>query len=111
MAKNNLRSFCYSDEVAAILEAQEGKNLNDKFENLVLTCFYRLPEIRAEIKRLQQQQLAELDKLWALRGQLEELGRLSDTLHTAQHYLKLVVRKAEKIAGSEKIAGDDVTQS
>ena len=34
--KSNLRSFRYSDEIAAILEAQEGNSLNEKFESLVL---------------------------------------------------------------------------
>jgi hypothetical protein len=40
--KSNLRSFRYTDEVAAILEAQEGNSLNEKFESLVLFCFYNL---------------------------------------------------------------------
>jgi len=40
--KSNLRSFRYSDEIAAILEAQEGASLNEKFESLVLFCFYKL---------------------------------------------------------------------
>lgn len=49
--KNNIRSFRYSDRVADILEGMEGKNLNEKFENLVLTCYCKLPDIMGEIER------------------------------------------------------------
>lgn len=101
--KINLRSFRYSDEVAAILEQQEGTSLNDKFENLVLTCYYKLPEIQKSIDNLTDQRKAEYDKLWAFRNKLEEFKRLFSALETAQHYLNIVCRKAESIA--------DVTQS
>lgn len=97
--KTNLRSFRYSDEVAAILEQQEGKSLNDKFENLVLTCYYKLPEIQKSIDCLTDQRRAEYFKLWDSRNKLEEFKRLFSSLETAQHYLDIVVRKAESIAG------------
>ena len=48
--KNNIRSFRYSDEVAEILEGMEGSNLNEKFENLVRTCYMRLPELQRQIE-------------------------------------------------------------
>lgn len=48
--KNNIRSFRYSDEVAEILEGMEGSNLNEKFENLVRTCYVRLPEVQGMIE-------------------------------------------------------------
>lgn len=47
--KKNIRSFRYSDEVAAILE-QFDYNL----EALVLDAYYRLPELQAERQREQQ---------------------------------------------------------
>lgn len=48
--KNNIRSFRYSDEVAEILENMEGASLNEKFENLVRTCYSRLPKIQSDIE-------------------------------------------------------------
>lgn len=39
--KNNVRSFRYSDEVAAILQQH-----NNDLDALVLECFYKLPEIK-----------------------------------------------------------------
>lgn len=47
--KNNIRSFRYSDEVAGVLEAFEGSSLNDKFENLVLYCFWERERIEKQI--------------------------------------------------------------
>lgn len=43
--KTNIRSFRYSDRVASILESMEGANLNAKFENLVLFCNDKFPEV------------------------------------------------------------------
>ena len=38
MKKDNIRSFRFSDEVLELLEGFEGKNLNEKFNNMVI-CF------------------------------------------------------------------------
>lgn len=66
--KSNIRSFRYSDCVACILESAYGRNLNEKFENLVVDCYCRLPGI--------QQQIAyEEGRLRKLR---EDYWRLSD---------------------------------
>lgn len=48
--KNNIRSFRFSNEVAQILEDH-----NNNFEELVLDCYYRLPEVEEELKRLEEQ--------------------------------------------------------
>ena len=75
--KDNIRSFRYSSEVAAILEAQEGKSLNDKFENLVLTCFYKLSDVQ---KQLDAQNMAIIQNrkyLAALLTDIEKLSRIS----------------------------------
>ena len=83
MAKNNLRSFRFSDEVAAILDRFEGASMNDKFENLILHCFWqreqlekmiaerqhRLASLEAEI-RAKHQQLAECDQLIRMKDKL-----------------------------------------
>lgn len=66
MAKNNIRSFRYSDELAKILNGFEGSNMNEKFENLVLYCFQSVPEkqkLLNEMDRLLAQKRNELDKL------------------------------------------------
>lgn len=64
MAKNNARTFRYSDEVAAILQQH-----NNDFDALVLECFYKLPEVRKEIEVLEAHRLS-------LRHECQELIEL-----------------------------------
>lgn len=61
--KCNIRSFRYSDEVAAILVkfGSPESSLNDKFEQLVLDCYWKLPELEKQIKA-RQKMLDELRK-------------------------------------------------
>lgn len=59
--KTNIRSFRFSDFVNDVLQKQTGKNLNDKFENLVLYCFYKLPKINEEIK-IKHEELNKLNQ-------------------------------------------------
>lgn len=85
--KNNIRSFRYSDDVANILEGVEGKTLNEKFENLVRTCYIVLPEMERKIelasKRLEAMR-SDYWELWSLKGKvqskLESLDRLATDL-------------------------------
>ncbi|HBR02309.1 MAG TPA: hypothetical protein DD738_06840 [Ruminiclostridium sp.] len=57
--KNNIRSFRYSDEVAGILEGFTGNSLNEKFENIILYCFWERKKIDKQIA----QRRKELDRL------------------------------------------------
>ncbi len=59
MAKDNIRSFRFSNEIAAILEKQSGDSLNAQFENLILYCYNSLPEIDKKLrdKRRELEQL------------------------------------------------------
>lgn len=73
--KNNIRSFRYSDRVAEILENAEGKTLNEKFENLVLTCHASLPEIQRKIDIESKHLQCMRDEWWKLlhlRQKVEE---------------------------------------
>ena len=44
MAKNNIRSVRFSDELIEIIEQQVGDNFTQKFERLVYNCYMLLPE-------------------------------------------------------------------
>lgn len=47
--KSYCRSFRFDEKVNKIIELQPGDNFNEKFENLVFTCYEKLPQIQAEI--------------------------------------------------------------
>lgn len=70
--RNNIRSFRYSDRVAEILESVEGDSLNDKFNNLVITAYDALPEVRSELETYQYLVQTVKDSYWQLIRQSRE---------------------------------------
>ena len=85
--KSNIRSFRYSDEVAGILEAFTGNSLNEKFENIILYCFWERKRIdkeiayrRKELDRLHEECREARDRLYEYRTFEAEKNRLSAAL-------------------------------
>ena len=52
MAKNNIRSVRFSDELIEIIEQQVGDNFTQKFERLVYNCYMLLPEKERQVVAL-----------------------------------------------------------
>ncbi len=52
--KNNIRSIRFSDELAELIERQQGENFTHKFENLVYRCAWELPAKERELKQLEE---------------------------------------------------------
>lgn len=96
--KNNLRSFRYSDEIAAILEAQEGNSLNEKFESLVLFCFYSLEKRKKDLERIEEEIKQERQRLYNLQHATEELRLMEKDIKSTQFYFGIVERRAKAIA-------------
>ena len=42
--KNDIRSIRFSDELAELIDRQQGDTFTQKFENLVTRCVWELPE-------------------------------------------------------------------
>lgn len=96
--KNNIRSFRFSDEIACILNAQPGENMNAKFERLVETCYCeqerkqeQLDRINAEIEK-RRQVLRNLERATA------ELVQLERDIQSAKFSFGIVQRRAAAIA-------------
>ncbi|MEG0091260.1 MAG: hypothetical protein RSA20_05535 [Oscillospiraceae bacterium] len=98
MAKDNIRSFRYSGQVAAILEAAEGKSLNDKFENIVLYCYYKLEERKQELAGIEKEIEYEREQLHNLTRATAKISDLESTLMTAKHYMSIIEHQAKSIA-------------
>lgn len=66
MAKNNIRSIRFSDELAELIDQQAGDTFTQKFENLITRCVWELPKKEEQLMQLEkrisqkQQELAEL---------------------------------------------------
>lgn len=93
MAKNNIRSVRFSDELIEIIEQQVGDNFTQKFERLVYNCYMLLPEKeqhaerldilikekREALNKLQERYYTGVQFLNALEARLRDLNRLFDT--------------------------------
>lgn len=82
MAKNNIRSIRFSDDIVDMIDSQAGSTFTEKFERLVTRAFWELPaaqkeleEINKEIK-LKQKELRELSlKAYQLSWKMEEIAK------------------------------------
>lgn len=53
MAKNNIRSVRFSDELIEIIDQQIGENFTQKFERLVYNCYMLLPEKERQLRDME----------------------------------------------------------
>lgn len=90
MAKGNIRSMRFSDEVIEMIESQAGESFTSKFEALVTRCMWELPRKEKELKEVQsridnekkrlariQKQVNDLDNsLWKLNNQIQSYSTM-----------------------------------
>ena len=55
MAKKNIRSIRFSDELAELIDRQMGNSFTEKFENLITRCVWELPQKENELKQIELQ--------------------------------------------------------
>jgi hypothetical protein len=90
VAKNNIRSFRYSDEVKEILEGFKGESMNEKFDNLIRYCYERIPIVEKRLEELNAEIDAKYDKLRTVSRQAREIDMLIGNLND----IKLKIRCA-----------------
>ena len=71
--KNNIRSIRFSDELAELIERQQGENFTQKFENLVYRCAWELPAKEREVKQLEERIQEKREQLRRMSAQAREL--------------------------------------
>ena len=90
MAKGNIRSMRFSDEVIEMIESQAGESFTAKFEALVTKCMWELPRKEQELKEVQeridnqkkhlakiQKQVNDLDNhIWKLNSQIQSYSTM-----------------------------------
>lgn len=104
--KPNVRSFRYSDEVAAVLERHPGNNLNDKFENLVIYCSYRVPKVAEELEE-KKRELQDLNnKILQAKVQLSDCQELiSQKLQLSEALSFLTLKSIDFKRNVDKVFG------
>ena len=107
MAKNNIRSIRFSDDLAELIDRQAGQTFTQKFENLITRCVYELPRQEERLKDIQEKIRQEQQRLYDLQRATEQLRMLERDIKDAQRYFAIVERRAKQIADTvEQDAGD-----
>lgn len=100
-AKSNIRSFRYSDRVAQILESMEGDSLNAKFENLVIFCHDKLPEVQKKYdmyKSMADRQWNEFVELSDLKDGIRcDLRNVESKLRSLDELLEFVEKRCKAV--------------
>ena len=92
--KPNIRSIRFSDELAELIDRQEGNSFTEKFEGLITRCVWELPEKEAELKRVQKELQQERKRLADLRKRRETLDRV---IRSIQQSLDYQLKELEKL--------------
>lgn len=77
MAKGNIRSMRFSDEILEMIESQAGDTFTAKFEALVTRCMWELPK--------KEEQLAEIRK--QIENEQKNLRRIRERKQKLENYL------------------------
>lgn len=72
-AKNNIRSIRFSDEMAELIDRQQGNTFTQKFENLITRCVWELPEKERQLEELDRRIKEKREQLQKMTVQAGEL--------------------------------------
>ena len=98
MAKNNIRSIRFSDEIADLIDRQAGDTFTQKFENLVTRCVWEVPAAEKRLEQVREEIKRERQRLYDLQKATEQLRMLERDIKDAQRYFQIVERRAKQIA-------------
>lgn len=102
MAKNNIRSIRFSDELADLIERQAGQTFTQKFENLITRCVWEVPAAEKRLEQVREEIKRERQRLYDLQRATEQLRMLERDIKDAQRYFQIVERRAKQIAEAAK---------
>ena len=95
--KTNIRSIRFSDELAELIERQQGSNFTQKFENLVTRCVWELPARERELEQLEARIQEKREQLRRMSAQARELSEtLRELLPRAEALAAAVDRAVKK---------------
>ena len=92
MAKNNIRSIRFSDELAELIDRQTGDTFTQKFENLVTRCVWELPRKEAEIKRLDAEIKRKRQDLTSMNEEYSQMSYTLNRIRPELNHLEAVIK-------------------
>ena len=93
-AKNNIRSIRFSDELAELIEQQQGGTFTQKFENLITRCVWELPKKERELEELDRRIKEKREQLQRMSVQAGELRMTINDLAPKLRQLDTCINQA-----------------
>lgn len=93
-AKNNIRSIRFSDELAELIDRQQGSSFTQKFENLIVRCVWELPAKEDELKQIESRIKEKRKQLQEMTAQAEKLRMTINSLLPKVRELETSVNRA-----------------
>lgn len=93
-AKNNIRSIRFSDELAELIDRQQGDTFTQKFENLITKCVWELPAKKEELAQIEQRIEAKREQLREMTAQAGELRMTINSLTPKVRELETNINRA-----------------
>jgi len=101
MAKNNMRSVRYSDEIKDIVEGIKlpdgGESFNEKFEKLCLDYKNTIPEREKALKELNKKIDEREKQLQTLNNKIHQMTELEWGIESLKEKIKTVNKQVESI--------------
>lgn len=92
--KNNIRSIRFSDELAELINRQQGDTFTQKFENLITRCVWELPEKERELEELDRHIREKREQLQRMTVQARELHMTINNLVPKVRQLETCINQA-----------------
>ena len=92
--KNNIRSIRFSDELAELIDRQQGNSFTQKFENLIIRCVWELPAREDELKQIESHIREKRKQLQEMTAQARELRMTINSLTPKVRELETSVNRA-----------------
>lgn len=92
--KNNIRSIRFSDELAELIDRQQGDTFTQKFENLITRCVWELPTKEEELKRIEKRIKEKQEQLREMTAQAGELRMTINSLSPKVRELETNINRA-----------------
>lgn len=92
--KNNIRSIRFTDELADLIDRQQGKNFQQKFENLITRCVFELPQREKELKHVEERKARALEQAWELEEKVRTIRSSLNDIQVKAALLSAVFDKS-----------------
>lgn len=95
MAKSNIRSMRFSDDIVELIEAQAGETFTAKFEALVTRCVWELPEKEKLLQQIEERIQERRELLQILSS---KCWKMENSLNNIKSYIESLERSIDKKA-------------